>query len=951
MEQEINLQLDLIEKAIMWVRETESMRGVKGENAYRTLVKYRRALNKKKFALDGNPAAAMYGESQAGKSYLISALLSEAGKPYKVVDGAGNEFDFKNQINPRGRSMESTSVVTRFSTKYKWIHEDYPTLAKLLSPVDLIIVICEAYYNNVKVNNPLSFDEISEKVDDFEASYQNRNECQNLIIEDNIIDIKDYFDENFSKIVYNNLNDANFFERIATFVTKIPSEEWKDVFSMLWSFNPQLTKLFDDLINQYRHLNFTSMVYLPIDAVLRDKGTLLDVRRLDEIYKKYEGQESDYSKDTQVFYKDNEDNEKVLTFSKPYLCALTSELIFVLPERLKEVKPFLAQTDLLDFPGTRRSEKTNEENISDSSLTVLLRRGRVDYLFNKYSSNDGINALLFCQNHEQSKQSVMPEKLNRWIGNMMGHTPEQRELFKSTVAPLFIISTWFNKDLEFDFNNDRPDKVQSLNERWDQRFTKTLAGEIIKATDYQWFNNWTVSESNFRNIYLLRDFYESSETKSQIYRGFNEFKEEKEEIIPDTYPNFRQDLRKSFIEFYFVKQHFESPEAAWDGSVSITKDGTQLIIDKLTIAASEINPARYEKTVHELNSIIGNMTVLLKEYYNSPDKADDLLRAMTKVGSIQASLDVAFGKNPYFFGAMMRVLMLDSSDVYSLYLDKIHDIERHDEVNMDKYSGIRMNVPDLDPNSDFETNLEHLKKHYEKKTLDECRDFFEVEQQIDLNELFYGNNDRVKNFSQSLAKELEMFWFDNYMLRNQQELTDSLASEDLQNIQDMLRGIYNQLNITEVIAERIRRHVDGYRNIDEVYEMIADISTEMINKFINSVGMEYYTESNFSDLKRASENTKGLEWEHNNLHFEVNSKIEVAELITKMGNLPELLNQNPLPKEELKFLPNYRNYIMWYDLLKVGFVIASGVPNYDVIANDKLGSIIKECETLKYGSL
>jgi hypothetical protein len=55
-----------------------------------------------------------------------------------------------------------------------------------------------------------------------------------------------------------------------------------------------------------------------------------------------------------------------------------------------------------------------------------------------------------------------------------------------------------------------------------------------------------------------------------------------------------------------------------------------------------------------------------------------------------------------------------------------------------------------------------------------------------------------------------------------------------------------------------------------------------------------------------------------------------------------------LPKEKLKFLPNYRNYIMWYDLLKAGFVTASGVPNYDPIANEKLGAIIKEFEIIEY---
>ena len=81
--------------------------------------------------------------------------------------------------------------------------------------------------------------------------------------------------------------------------------------------------------------------------------------------------------------------------------------------------------------------------------------------------------------------------------------------------------------------------------------------------------------------------------------------------------------------------------------------------------------------------------------------------------------------------------------------------------------------------------------------------------------------------------------------------------------------------------------------------------------------------------------------------FEQNSKKEVADLITQMANLPELLNQNPLPKEKIKLLPNYRNYMIWYDLLKVAFVTASGVPNYDPIANEKLGAIIEATETIE----
>ncbi|MBK6353098.1 MAG: hypothetical protein IPF46_06775 [Saprospiraceae bacterium] len=75
--------------------------------------------------MEDNPAAAMFGESQAGKSYLVSSLLSEEGIPFEIFDGTGEGYNFKDKINPYGNEHESTSVVTRFSTKYKWIKKDF----------------------------------------------------------------------------------------------------------------------------------------------------------------------------------------------------------------------------------------------------------------------------------------------------------------------------------------------------------------------------------------------------------------------------------------------------------------------------------------------------------------------------------------------------------------------------------------------------------------------------------------------------------------------------------------------------------------------------------------------------------------------------------------------------------------------------------------------------------
>ena len=281
MEQKINTQLNLIEKSIKWVKETDSMQGPKGDKVHRNLVNFRRKLNKKKFALEGNPAAAMYGESQMGKSYLVSSLLSKSGDPFKVLDGQGNSYDFINKINPIGRGAESTSLVTRFSTNYVWEDPNFPVKAKLLSIADLVLVLCDSYYNDVKarVDIALTSESINDKVMELCAKYENNEIQQVLLGEDDILDIQDYFISNFSTKATNIIH-SSYFEKTSSLISSTKPDDWGDFFALLWNNNRVITNLFKELITQFGKLNFAQEVYLPIDAVLRDNGTVLDVSRL-----------------------------------------------------------------------------------------------------------------------------------------------------------------------------------------------------------------------------------------------------------------------------------------------------------------------------------------------------------------------------------------------------------------------------------------------------------------------------------------------------------------------------------------------------------------------------------------------------------------------------------------------------------------------------------------------
>ena len=243
------------------------------------------------------------------------------------------------------------------------------------------------------------------------------------------------------------------------------------MFGLIWNNNSELNRLFNLLINEYRKLNFETNVYVPFEAVLRDKGTLLKIDWLDSVC----GIHKDTNAD--VLYTDIYDGDGNIIakdFSKAYLSALISELTFILPEAVANERKFLKKIDLLDFPGARSREKIKEQQLGEV-LPTILRRGKVAYLFNKYSRSFKISAVLFCHHNDQKTEPTIGATINNWIEDNIGDTPEKRAKVLSRtngIAPLFLICTKFNIDLERT-KNDTHETASKLDSHW-ARFNTTL---------------------------------------------------------------------------------------------------------------------------------------------------------------------------------------------------------------------------------------------------------------------------------------------------------------------------------------------------------------------------------------------------------------------------------------------------------------------------------------------
>ena len=903
----------------------------------------RRQLKKIHFALEENCSAAAYGESQVGKSYLMSSLLSTAKDQLRISDGKGGEYSFIDDMNPSGGNTskeESTGVITRFTAHND--NEKMKNFVKIrtLSIVDIILFLSDSYYKDVKINTATVID----KNDLNDSVAQILNSCQgstpqHYITEDDIYDIQDYFSSLIGNNAVNVIN-SDFCKKVAPAIKYVPVQSWGEVFSLLWNRNEQITKLFNDIIKEFEKLRFEPVIYVPFDAVLRNKGTILSVSWLDSVCDARRLPTENVEKTSKVLDKDG--NVLDENFNKAFLSALTAELTFVLPEGVETEKSFLKKLDLLDFPGARRRESIHEENVG-KELSNMLRRGKVAYLFNKYSRSLRINVVLFCQHQDMTGQSEIGESLNDWIQENVGATPQQRGRYiRSTngISPFFIVATKFNTDLKW--TNEFPGRSQ-LSDRWKTRFLKTLSDEVIKPKTYSWFNKWVdvhdgFNSEFFQSIYMLRDFFWSRD--QQIFAGYKEgVSDEQNEIIPEEYPDYRKDLKQSFIDFPFVKAHFADPEQSWNDAATLNNDGSKAIIEDLSCISDSLDEARFSKYFGELQTIKSNILSRLTPYYIPEDLVNKKSYAKRMAGELRLSLDSLFGKDASALGRIINEFMVHPIEIRKIVYD-IVELHRFMPVDMSAINMIRLNAGIM-PNDSKQVALDKLINYYglEQQSL---ADNFES-QGIALDDIIQGNENVPTTWADVIVLHISQLWFDR-LNEAASHLEGKVNHAD--RIAVMLQVLYVDLGLKNKLLADVQKYLNTFETSLQP-NVIADCAAVMLNQFVSTVGRDLMTPEH---RQQALQNANEL-----NISVEVNEipanaqAMLLDEALFAFEKSTDIIRggvRSPQDMDILRKLPWWDNFMRWKNQVMVGLMLISEVPSYDKEANSQLKTIIDNCDTL-----
>lgn len=936
------------------------------EETFKKLVDVRRQLKRLRFSLESNPAIAAFGESQKGKSYVISSLLARKGKQLVFVDPkTGEQYNFVEQFNPVGRDVEATGVATRFTCKYDILNDSYPVLVKILNVSDMLNILCDSAYNDVKSHSIINKEDIDDFMHAQERRYKGTPKVQNILDEDDIMNMREYVKIHVGEVKANELLKSCFFDSLARIIPHVPSQEWPQLMSKLWYDNPDITSLFVRLLKGYEELGFSRKVFIPVSALLNTTTTLMSaicLQTLDTVVPTTGNTDLNLGTDLQT-----EKGTVISGFSKSVLSAICAEVVFQIPEETiseeleyhmdgiydentrqyllskgwnkKVSKKFLETVDIFDFPGARERLRLEESQVKEELNKKMVLRGKVSYLFNKYSDERLINVLMLCHDHIHVGTTVMPDLIEQWLKINVGSSQRDRTTFidKSIIAPLFMVATKFNIDMS---SSVMESGDAQLDKRWDDRYKVVYFDQVLEANSRRWFTEWT-DRGGFCNTYLLRDYKYSGTIggyANRLFEGYDKEGRETKEIDIE----FHLKLKDSFITNPHVRKFFDDPELAWNAAATINNDGATRIIENLGVVASNAKESRFYKYLADVNNLHAQTFQLMQEYYHDDNDEDILNKAIARSGSIIAEFDVVCGKDNYFFGRMINNLQISENYVFDFYYNQLNNTKMISQRDMKEYDLILSRCHGrLSANNTYEENLEILRQEYHFTSVVECKEFFEGVKAISLDKLFECNFKQKSN-SEQLAEGILNKWIDDIKAQKNLKFYEGHGCNTLiiLDLIENIKAVADTTKLVNVIAHSISPFVDAISVPHQILDMIADTTAEIINEFVVTFGYKYYSEQKLGELKLINE-------KHNlylSFDYEMTDKVPMTN-----EELSDLFD-DIRPTEEssmLTALPSYINYNKWIELLLISFVASYDVPTYDVEANKQLGLLLQMYSELR----
>lgn len=505
----------------------------------------------------------VYGASQAGKSYFVSALAK--GQTGTVMALMGDrEVNFLTEINPQG-GKESTGLVTRLTRQHVAMRSDFPVTIELLSELDLVKIVANSFYHDVE--QIAEFDAQASSGQIQQVLNKSASGGHGAIGAEDVVELSFYCDKHFGNSKYYSLlKQIGYWSRMEQMIPVASEDQRLAYFSILWDNSPRYAKLFQNLVRELARFGGARTILCEAAALFdvengewkRSKSSVINVQTLEALGTPDQRQ-------IRVVRADNHAMAPIQA-GVGTLSALASEITIAIAH---QPHAFFSQADLLDFPGARSRHPVDRRKFEEAPALPIehFLRGKVAYLFERYCNSFGMSALLLCIGPSNQEVVGLNRLIEDWVSDAAGDRPDQRQ---DNPVNLFVILTQFDKE----FAADRGRATDES--RWDARITASLRkpfGEQQSAKT-NWLDRWN-TQSSFQNTYWWRS--PAADQPYLIRYGDNQ---SELSLLPDRL-DYIEKLKRAYLSSELVKKHVRDPLEAWNAALMLNDGGASYVMTNL----------------------------------------------------------------------------------------------------------------------------------------------------------------------------------------------------------------------------------------------------------------------------------------------------------------------------------------------------------------------------------
>jgi hypothetical protein len=564
---------------------------------------------------------AVFGPSQSGKSYLISALARRGTEPVTALF-EGRALDFVREINPEG-GQEATGLVTRFTLRPPATPPGFPVALRLLSQTDVLKILGNAFLEDfdpaeVTLPEPAA---LAAQLGALAA--RAAPGPLDRLSEDDVEELREYFEGSFRGHPLVPALGAAFWNQAASLAPRLAAADRAALFAPLWNGHAAFTDAARTLLGALSQLGDPAEAFAGIDALIPRESSIIDVRTLAGL--------GEAAATLPVATRDG----RRATLPRGVLAALVAELTVALRDRPWD---FFDVTDLLDFPGARSREKLTDPArflAQPGKFPGLFLRGKVAYLWQRYVAEQEITAMLLCIGPSNQEVRTLPRMVKDWLDTTLGTTPEDRARHRN---PLFLVLTKFDTEFE-----EKKGAAEGTGSRWSIRLAASLLDFFGK--EHGWPREWAPGRP-FDNTLWLRN----PNVGAKHILDYDE--EGREAAIRPSEAARIARLRAEFVGNEEARRHFADPARAWDAAMALNDGGIAHLAEQLRPVC---DPAlKRAQVAARLGDLKGEMARRLQPFWHSGDLAAEIAKRREAARAVSRALVAAAAAQG--FGRILRAL-------------------------------------------------------------------------------------------------------------------------------------------------------------------------------------------------------------------------------------------------------------------------------------------------------